>query len=479
MAQTKSTHKSTELGTKPIGKLLASQAIPAAIGILIVSLYMIVDTIFVGRFVDPLGIGALTVVMPITFLIASVGMAIGVGSASIISRALGANDPQHARHTFANATGMTLTLAFGIVIAGSFFEEEILMLFGGKADILPFAKEYFRVVLWGVPFLAWAMMSNNLLRSVGLPKVAMMIMIIPAIANVIFDPIFILVLDMGMAGAALATVIAYVASATFGGWYLLSGRTELTLDRKLLRPNGKILKEIFAIGGVTLARQGTVSLLYLVLNNVLFSYGGPLGVSVYGIVSRVMMFANFPVLGVTQGFLPIAGYNHGAEQWSRVKKTIILAIGAGTAISTVIFIGILLFPGAITRLFSTDAGLVAQTIPAMTIAFLAMPLITIQLVGSAYYQAIGKALPALLLTLTKQGFFLIPLVLLLPGIYGLNGVWYAFPVADVLSTVVTFAFLARSYRKINVQIQEDEMRRASEADPETPAVEMRPENLVG
>ncbi|HHG83342.1 MAG TPA: MATE family efflux transporter, partial [Bacteroidetes bacterium] len=407
--------KSALLGTEPIGKLLQAQAIPASIGILIMSIYMIVDTIFVGHYVNGLGIGAITVVMPITFLIASVGMAIGVGGASMISRALGAKDGEMANRTFANQVSLTLTLAIGAVAIGSFFETEVLALFGAKAGIVPYAEEYFQVVLWGVPFLAWAMMTNHVIRSVGASRMAMLVMIIPAIANIVLDPIFIIGFDMGMRGAALATVLSYVASAGFGGWFLLSGKSELRLLKKFIPLQRKIVAEIISIGGVSLVRQGVVSLLYIVMNHTLFSYGGENAVSVFGIIARLMMFANFPVLGVAQGFLPIAGYNFGAGNWERVRAAIRLSLLTGTALSLLTFAGILLFPHEISALFSNEQMLLDQTGPAILIVFMATPLITLQLIGAVYYQAIGKPLPALLLTLSKQGFFLIPLILILPN----------------------------------------------------------------
>lgn len=416
------------------------------------SVYMIVDTIFVGRYVGSMGIGAVTVVMPITYMIASVGMAIGVGGASLISRALGAGDRATANLTFANQIGLTLNLAITVVIAGSFLEDEILQLFGGKAGILPYAKEYFRTVLWGVPFLAWAIMSNNVIRAIGAPKVAMMILIIPDVANMLLDPIFILGLDMGMTGAALATVLAYMASALYGAWFLLARKSELRVYRQDLRPQWRIVSQIISIGGVTLARQGGISLLAIMMNNTLFAYGGETAISVYGIISRVMMFANFPVLGVTQGFLPIAGYNYGAQHWKRLRSVIILSILAGTSIALVTFACIILFPSAISSLFSHEEDLLQQTAPAIMIVFLSQPLITIQLIDSAYYQAIGKALPALLLTLTKQVIFLIPLILILPQFWGLDGIWYAFPIADVLAALVTAAFLLHAYRGISRRI---------------------------
>ena len=439
---------SDALGEKPIGRLLFEQAVPASIGFLIMSIYGIVDTIFVGHWVGALGIGAITVVMPITFLISSVGMAIGIGGASVISRALGSKNRPHALHTFGNQVSMTLIIAVSIVVAGAFFQEEILTLFGGKGNILPFAKTYFQILLLGIPFLAFAMMFNNDIRAVGAPKVAMMILVIPAVANIILDPIFIVALDMGIAGAAWATTLSYVASAGFGLWYFLSGRSELslTLERMILK--WEIVSEIFSIGFVTLARQGTISLLAIVLNNVLFSYGGEMGLSIYGIINRMMMFANFPVLGITQGFLPIAGYNYGAEKWARVREVIVKAISYGTGIAVLIFTGLYLFAEPLVSLFTTDEQLLEQTPSALITVFRATPLLAIQLIGSAYFQAIGKVMPALLLTLLKQGFFLIPLVLILPVYFGLDGIWWSFPIADILTAIVNFFFIRKAHRTL-------------------------------
>ncbi|MFK7935598.1 MAG: MATE family efflux transporter [Saprospiraceae bacterium] len=440
-------NRSKELGTEPIPQLLVKMGVPASIGILVMSIYFIVDTIFVGRYVGTLGIAAITVVMPITFLISSLGMSIGVGGASIISRALGGDDRQKAFCTFGNMISLTLILAVTAVLGGILIGEPILRLFGGNGDILPYAKEYFSVILFGVPCLAFAMMSNNVMRSEGQPQMAMWTMLIPAISNIIMDPIFIIYLEMGMSGAAWATTISYYLSAGWSLWYFLSGRSELKIDWEAMRLRWNIIKEIFAIGGVTLARQGTISLLTIVLNNSLFQYGGELAIAIYGIINRVTMFANFPVLGITQGFLPIAGYNFGASHFSRVKETIKTAIGAGTAIAIGLFVLILIFARPIVSLFTNDPELLAAAPSALTVTFYAVPLITMQLIGSAYFQAIGKALPALFLTMTKQGFFLIPFVLILPRFFGLEGIWYAFPVSDILAATVTFLYLRREVRK--------------------------------
>jgi len=434
---------SEELGSNPIGQLLTKQAIPASIGILIMSIYMIVDTIFVGRYVGSLGIAAITVVLPITFFIASFGMSIGVGGGSIISRALGSENEEKALQTFGNQVSLTIILATLTVALGMMYQEEILLLFGGQGKILPYAKDYFHIILYGVPFLAWAMMSNNVIRAEGSPKIAMYIMVIPAVLNIILDAIFIVGFDWGIKGAAWATSLSYAASASYALWYFLSGRSDLTIQIKNLWLKISVIIEIFSIGIVTLARQATISVLSIVLNNALFNFGGEASVSVYGIINRVMMFANFPVLGITQGFLPIAGYNYGAGNWKRVQESINLSMKWGTGIAVVVFIGILSFAEPLVTVFTNDEALIAQTGDALRKVFIATPLIAIQLISSGYFQAIGKAVPALLLTLTKQGFFLIPLFIILPPYYGLDGIWYAFPIADVFSAAICFYFLRR------------------------------------
>jgi putative MATE family efflux protein len=444
--------QSKALGTDKISKLLLQQAVPAGIGMLIMSIYGIVDTIFVGHYVGVLGIAAITVVMPISFLISSIGMAIGIGGASIISRAFGGDDKEKAFDTFGNMISLTVILGLIIVGLGLVFQEPILRTFGAKGDILAPAKIYFKITLIGVPALAWAMMANNAIRSEGQAKMAMVTMLIPAILNMILDPIFIIWFDWGLAGAAWATAIAYFSSAAFTAWFLFfSGRSEFKLFWKNLKVKIGIIKEIFSIGIVTMARQGTISILMILLNYSLFTYGDESTIAVFGIINRMMMFALFPVIGIMQGFQPIAGYNYGAGNNDRVRAIINLAIKSSTLVATAIFICIIAFPTAITTVFTTDENLLKNTPMAMIIVFGATPLISVQLIGSAYFQAIGKAIPALLLTLTKQGFFLIPLIIILPPFFGLNGVWWSFPIADVLSAIVTYWYLRREM-KLNLVI---------------------------
>ncbi|CAA6807352.1 MAG: Multi antimicrobial extrusion protein (Na(+)/drug antiporter), MATE family of MDR efflux pumps [uncultured Aureispira sp.] len=440
--------KSNTLGTESIDKLLAQQGVPAGIGFLVMSIYMIVDTIFVGHWVGPMGIAAITVVLPITFLIASIGMSIGIGGASIISRALGADDNEHAQKVFGNQITLNMSIATFFIIMGVIFKEDLLLLFGAQGEIMRFAKAYFNVILFGVPFLSWAMMSNHVIRAQGFPKIAMNVMLLPAILNLILDPLFIYGFDWGLEGAAYATVLSYAASASYTLWFFVKGDSDLRIRRKNLILHWGIVSEIAALGVVSLARQGVISVLSIILNNSLYTYGSEIYVSVYGIINRVMMFSMFPITGITQGFLPITSYNYGAKNYDRVKETIRKSIGYGSLIALFIYACILFFQVPIVKLFSSNKEILALTPEALAIVFMATPFILIQLIGSSYYQAIGKARPALLLTLTKQGFFLIPLVYILPKFWGLYGIWYAFPIADVLSTLVTAVFLWKAYRNL-------------------------------
>jgi putative MATE family efflux protein len=433
---------SEALGTDSIKSLLFKQAVPASIGILFMSLNILVDTIFVGQWIGSLAIAAVTVVLPITFLISSLGMAIGIGGSSIISRALGADNKEKAVQTFGNQLMMTLSLALFFVLLGSFFGEEILLLFGANGSIMAPAATFFYPVLLGVPFLALCMMGNTIIRAEGKPKFAMTAMIIPAFGNIILDIIFIKYLDMGMFGAALATTISYILCFGFILWFFMT-KSELRLRWTDLTFKKSIVTEITSLGMVTFSRQGVVSILAIILNHTLFTYGGEHSVAVYGIISRMLMFALFPILGITQGFLPIAGFNYGAQNYERVKETIVISIKYAALLALTIFVVILVFAQPIVAIFTTDSAIIAETPNALRWVFAASPIIAVQLIGAAYFQAAGKAIPALLLTLTKQGFFLIPLVLILPTYLGIFGVWIAFPISDVLSTLITGYFLKK------------------------------------
>ena len=441
------TQLANDLGTQKISKLLIKQALPATIGILVMSLNMIVDTIFVGQWIGVLAIAAITVVLPIAFLISSIGMGIGIGGSSIISRALGAGNSDKAFLTFGNQISLTVILALLFVILGNVFSVPLLNLFGAKGDILPIASEYFSVVIYGVPFLAFAMMGNPNIRAEGKPKFAMYAMMVPAVLNVILDIIFIKFFHWGMWGAGLATTISFMSSGSYILYFFLSSKSELKIIPKNFKLDFKIVREIVELGGVSIVRQGAISILMIVLNYSLFKYGGEISIAVFGIINRVMMFSLSPVMGVSQGFLPVAGYNIGANKNDRVKETIKKSILYGSVLGTIIFIAILFFKEEVIWIFTNDATLLKETPKAMFIVFLATPIITLQLIGSAYFQAAGKALPALFLTLLKQGIFLIPLAYFLPKYYGISGIWWSFPIADISSTIITIIVLKREVDK--------------------------------
>lgn len=412
------------------------------------SLNILVDTIFVGNWIGSIAIAAINVVLPVSFFIAALGMAIGIGGSSIISRALGANDSAKALKTFGNQITITLLLTVSMVVLGLVFINQIIPAFGGKGDIFEPAKIYYRIVLYGVPVLALCMMGNNVIRAEGKPTFAMIAMIIPSAGNLVLDYILINVLDLGMEGAAWATTASYICCFGYILWYFLSNNSELKIDLTHFGIDWPILREMSALGFVTLARQAVVSVTYLLMNNILFELGGEASVTVYAIIGRMLMFALFPVLGVTQGFLPIAGYNYGAQNYARVRQSIKLALLYACGVAILIFIMIMAFPEAIVSVFTQEEVILRDTPNAMRWVFAAIPIVGIQLIGSAYYQAIGKATPALLLTLTRQGFFFIPLVLILPKYFGEIGVWISFPLADTLSTIVTAYFLWRETRSI-------------------------------
>ena len=448
---------SEELGTKPIGSLLIKQAVPASIGILVMSLNILVDTIFIGNWIGFIGIAAINVVLPVSFFIAALGMAIGIGGSSIISRALGANNDKKALKTFGNQITITLLVTITMVVVGLTFIDQLIPAFGGKGDIFDPAKIYYRVVLYGVPVLAMAMMGNTVIRAEGKPKFAMVAMIIPSVGNLIMDYVFINILDYGMLGAAWATTGSYVLCLSYILWFFLSKHSELKIRFSDFVFDFKILKEIGALGFVTLSRQAVVSVTYLLLNNILFDLGGESSVATYAIISRMLMFALFPVLGVTQGFLPIASYNYGAEEYSRLRETINKAIGYASAVALIVFALIMIFPETIVSVFTQDAQIIRDTPSAMRWVFAAVPIIALQLIGSAYFQAIGKAVPALLLTLSRQGFIFIPLILILPQFYGEFGVWISFPLADILSTIITGYFLRKEV-KTTLMVDENQIK---------------------
>ena len=438
---------SAYFGTQAIPKLLIKQAVPASIGILVMSLNILIDTIFVGQWIGANAIASINVVLPVSFFIAALGMAIGLGGSSIISRSLGNNDIAKATKTFGNQIVLTFSLTISFVLFGLLLVDSIIPAFGGKGALNEPAKIYYTIVLYGVPVLGYCMMGNNVIRAVGKPKNAMYAMMLPSISNLILDYVLIYVFDFGMHGAAWATTLSYGVCALYILFFFSSNRSELHLNISDFKLDIGITKEIGALGSVTLARQGVVSLSVLLVNNLLFGLGGESAVAVYAIISRLLMFSLFPVLGITQGFIPIAGFNYGAKNKKRVEQVIRTAVIYSTGFATLVFLMINIFSNSIGGIFTSEPLVLEKVPAAIRWVFVATPIVGIQLIGAAYFQAIGKALPALLLTLNRQGFFFIPLLYILPSFWGINGIWLAFPIAELLAAAVSGSFLVYELRK--------------------------------
>lgn len=457
----KSTKTSGKLGTESIGKLLLQQSLPASIGFLVMSLYQLVDVWFVSRYAEgELAIAAITVVLPITFLISSFGMAVGVGGASVLARALGEENPEKAQKTFSNQILLTLGFVVSFVLLGYIYQTELLTLFGANEEIMPYAKKYLNILLLGLPFLGWAMMSNNVIRAEGKPKVAMLTMIIPAVSNIVLDYVLILHFDMGIAGAAWATTTGYVLSGLYTLWFFLSGKSELELSKSKLRFDLPIVKEITSIGSITLLRQSMFSLLAIVLYGQLDKWGqveyaatlgdsgGSHAIAVYGLIRGFTLFVAFPIIGIMQGLMPIVSFNYGAKNGQRVKDSVWLAIKWTTGISLLLLSVIVLFPEDLIAIFTEDKYLLAHTPRVLKLIFISLPIMGIGFIGGAYFQAVGKPIPALILTLARQGLFMIPLMLIMSHFLGLDGVWFSMPVGEILAGVWAAVWLYMEVNKL-------------------------------
>ena len=438
----------SEMGIEPIEKLLIKHAVPSSLGILVMSLNILIDTVLVGHWIGPNAIAAINIVLPVSFFVAAIGMSIGIGGGSIISRSLGNKNHDKANKTFGNQVSLTLISTIFFMSLGLYYTNDLIPLFGGKGELFDLAKIYYVIVMIGVPILGLCMMSNNTIRSEGKPKIAMYAMFIPSISNLCLDYLFIYELGLGMYGAALATTLSYFICGIYILSFFFLKKSDLKLNISDLKFDTSIVKETVSLGFVTLSRQAAVSLTVLVVNNILFSLQGEAMIAVYAIISRMLMFMLFPILGITQGFIPIAGYNFGAKNKDRVLNSVKKAIIYSTVMATLIFLFIYTFSDLVANAFTSDVNIIDKTSDALILVFMATPIIGIQLIGSAYFQAIGRAFPALMLTLSRQVFFLIPLVFFLSKIYGVYGVWISFPLSELLSTLLTGIYLNFELKKL-------------------------------
>ncbi len=435
------------LAKERIGKLLFKLSAPAMVGMLVQAMYNIVDTIFVGRAVGFMGIAGLTIVFPIQILVMAFAQTIGIGGASIISRSLGSGDMERAHKTFGNIISLVILISAAVMLIGGLYLEPVLRIFGATESILPYAAEYLSIILFGTFFFVLAVACNNVARAEGNAKVAMNTMLISAGLNLVLDPIFIFGLNMGIRGAALATVLAQASMSLYLIYYFLSGRSTLILKMENLKIIPNIFRETMAIGASSFTRQASASIMVVIINNSLAFYGGDLTIAVFGVINRLLMFAFMPMFGIVQGLQPIIGFNFGAGNPDRVRKAIQMSILVTTGMSVVAFLSFMFFPEAFIRLFSSEQELIQLGTEAIRIITLALPLVGFQLIGGSIYQALGKPLPALILAMSRQVLFFIPAVLLLPLYFNLQGVWMAFPAADILAFIVTY-FLVRGEMRL-------------------------------
>jgi len=442
------------LGEEKISKLLVNLSLPATIGMMVNALYNLVDTIFVGRGVGALAIGGLTIAFPIQMIIMAFAQMIGIGAASAISRSLGAKDIEKADYVAGNSFLLIVILSSIIAAIGLTFTEPMLRLFGATDTILPYAKDYITIILWGSIFFSFAMSSNNLIRAEGNAKVAMATMLIGAILNIILDPIFIFVFKMGVKGAALATVISKFVSFLYVLTYLYSGKSSLKVKLHHLKPKMRIMTEILTVGFASFARHATGSVVAIVVNNSLRIFGGDMALIIVGIVHRVTMFVFMPLFGVVQGMQPIVGFNYGAKKLDRVKETLKLSLITTTVIATFGWLLVQLFPFAIISVFTREPEIIEKGSTIMRIVISVIPLIGIQIVAAALFQSLGKAVPSLILALLRQVLLFIPLVIILPRVLGLGllGIWIAYPAADILSVVFTVLFLRSELKKMSLSL---------------------------
>jgi len=441
------------LADNNIKKLLIKLSTPAAAGMMVMALYNVVDTIFVGRGVGPLAIAGLSIVFPVQMIVLAIGQMIGIGSASVISRSLGAGDTEKANNVLGSAVTFTFIISLIITISGLIFIDPLLKLFGVTSIIYPYAFDYMKIILLGTLFFAFAMATNNIIRSEGQAKVAMKSMMIGAGLNILFDPIFIFVFDMGVMGAAYASVISQIIAVIYVIFFLQSGKSTLHLKFCCLGFDFKIVREFVAIGFSAFARHVAGSLIFIVVNNTLKVYNGDMAIAAYGIIIRLLRFLFMPMFGIAQGLQPIVGYNYGAGRIDKVQEANKIAITTASIIAFSGFAITQLFSRAMVGIFTDDVELIELGSNALRLMVLAVPLIGFQMVGTVIFQALGKSLPALVLSMSREIIILIPLVLILPGFWGINGVWLASPISDILSFIFTAILFYRLVKELNKQIE--------------------------
>lgn len=441
--------KEFDLESKKISSLVWEYSIPAIIGTLVNSLYNIVDRIFIGQGVGALAISGLAITFPVTILASSLGLLVGVGASSRISISLGEKKKHTAEQILGNS--FLITLLFNAVIMTLFYIylDNILIAFGATENTLPYAREYLQIVLIGNVFISLCYSFNNMMRASGYPRKAMITMLIGAALNIILDPIFIFVFDMGIAGVAWATVISMFIGMLFVMHHFVQDTSMIRLKKENIRLNKDIVIAIVSIGLSPFFMQVAASGVAVLLNTSLLKYGDDLAVGAYGILNSMVLIIVMTVVGLNQGTQPIIGYNYGSRNYTRVKETFYYTVKVATIITSVGFVIGMFFPRLFAGAFTSDQQLLDIAENGIRLSLIAFPLVGFQVVAGSFFQSIGKAKSAIIQSLSRQIIFLVPALLIFPSFFGLNGVWIATPVSDFLSSMLSFFLIVQQIRYIS------------------------------
>lgn len=446
------------LATEPVGKLLLKYSVPAIIGMIVNALYNVVDRIFIGNIpgVGALAITGVGVTMPIMTIILAFGMLIGIGSTANISIKLGQGKRDDAEIIIGNSITLSVIIGLAISIIGISFGDVILKSFGASESTLYYAKSYIYIVLGGSIFNLLAFSLNNTIRGDGNPKLAATIMVVGCLTNIVLDAVLIFVFNMGIQGAAIATVTSQAVTGIWGLTYYIKGKSNLKLKKSNLKLNKDIVKIIFSIGSAQFAMQIAASLVQIISNNALKAYGGDLAIGAMATISSISMIFLMPVFGINQGSQPIIGFNYGAKQYERANKAFKISVSVACVIMTVGWLIIQINPELIVGMFNKDPKLMDITTNGARLYLFMLPIVGISITGSNYMQSVGKAKSAMILGLLRQVILLIPMIMILPKFFGLNGVWYSQPTSDLLSTMITAVVLVKElkrYKNIDKELE--------------------------
>ncbi|GHV16927.1 MATE family efflux transporter [Fibrobacterales bacterium] len=446
-------HATDRIGTEGIGKLLVTFSVPAIIGMIVNAVYSITDRIFVGQGVNHLGIAAITVTMPILFVIMAASMLIGIGSNSLFSIRLGEGKRNEVENIMGHAFVLLLFVpGFFIILILAFLPFILTNILSVSAELYPYAESYLRINMYGAVFFAMGPGINHFIRSDGHPKTSMLTQILGAAVNIVLDAIFIFVFDWGIEGAAWATVIAQFVSFLWVMYYFNSRHTALRFRWRKLHFDFALSRRIMAIGFAPAAMQLAIGFVNVLLNNQLFKFGGDIAVASVGIAYSIFIMVWMPLQGIGAGMQPIIGYNYGAKKLERVKRAFKLAVFGGTCYVFFMFLAIRIFPDFLISLF-TQGENELQTLGtrALHICSLMMPLIAFSMLSGGFFQSLGMALKGSFLSLSRQIIFYIPLLFILPRFFGLDGVFAAMPAADFCAFAMALVFVSREFRALSVR----------------------------